>query len=182
MLISSPKSFIRPDEVAILDAGFKISAIQQAQIKQAVVRLASNSVAQRNYAKAYKGRGRRPVYGEIVRPLARTYKGRCIPATAPDDRAEFEYGGRTITVKIWYDLILPGLVPNPDNETFHIYLFEDPAYHDPLLLAATLRLQPRTCFALYQDRWPVEQVPLGAKQMSGLHRHFVFAFSLEFCN
>lgn len=167
---------LQADEIAILDAGFKIGAIQQAQIKQAVVRLAGNSVAQRNYPKAYKGRGRRPVYGDIVRPLARTYKGRSIPATAADDRDRFEYQGRTIRVKIWYDLILPGVVPDPDNETFHIYLFEDPLYHDPLLLAATLCLQPRTSFSLYQDRWPVEQVPLGAKQMIGLHRHFVFAF------
>ena len=167
---------LQADEIAILDAGFKMSAIQQAQIKQAVVRLASNSVAQRNYAKAYKGRGRRPIYGDTVRPLARSYKGQSIPATAADDSDEFEYEGRIIKVKIWYDLILSGLLPAPDNDNFHIYLFEDPLYHDPLLLAATLRLQPRSSFSLYQDRWPVEQVPLGAKQMIGLHRHFVFAF------
>ena len=34
---------------------------------------------------------------------------------------------------------------------------------------------PESVFALYLDRWPVEQVPLAAKQIIGLHRHFVFA-------
>jgi hypothetical protein len=32
-----------------------------------------------------------------------------------------------------------------------------------------------TIFRLYLDRWPVEQIPLVAKQMLGLHRQFVFA-------
>ncbi len=29
--------------------------------------------------------------------------------------------------------------------------------------------------AIYQDRWPVEQIPLAAKQMVGAHRQFVHA-------
>jgi len=36
-------------------------------------------------------------------------------------------------------------------------------------------LKPESTFALYLDRWPVEQVPLAAKQMIGLNRQFVFA-------
>jgi hypothetical protein len=43
--------------------------------------------------------------------LARTYKGRLIPATEADFTTAFEFEGRTITVKGWYDLILPGLIP-----------------------------------------------------------------------
>lgn len=163
------------DEVALLDAGFKLAAVQAAEIERAVVRLAANMTARRNYPVAYKGRGRRPVYGELVRPLARTYKGRTIPATAPDYSDEFESEGRTIKVTGWYDLILPGVLPHPDNDTFAIYVFEDPLYNTPLLLGTTLRLQPVTSFALYQDRWPVEQLPLAAKHMVGAHRQFVFA-------
>ena len=34
---------------------------------------------------------------------------------------------------------------------------------------------PETAYLIYRDRWPVEQAPLAAKQMIGLHRHFVFA-------
>jgi len=166
---------LEPDEVALFDAGFKLAALQAADIERAVVRMAVNVTARRNYPAPYKGRGRRPVYGSIVRPLARTYKGRTIAATEPDFTNEFEYEGRTIKVKGWYDLILPGVVPAADNDTFDMYVFEDPLYNDPLVLAATLHLQPVASFALYQDRWPVEQVPLAAKQMLGAHRQFVFA-------
>lgn len=166
---------LQPQEIAIFDAGFKLAALQAAQIKQGVVRLAANATAYRNYAAEYKGRGRYPVYGQIVRPLARRHKGKQIPATAPDFTTEFEHQGRTIAVKGWHDLILPGVVPDPDNETFDVYVFEDPLYDEPLVLAATLRLLPKTSFGLYQDRWPVEQVPLAAKQMIGAHRQFVFA-------
>jgi hypothetical protein len=167
---------LAPDEVALFDAGFKLAALQAADIERGVVRLAANVTARRNYPAPYKGRGRHPVYGPIVRPLARTYKGRTIDATAPDFTDEFEFEGRTIKVKGWYDLILPGVVPDPNNDTFDIYVFEDPLYHDPLVLGATLPLRPVTSFALYQDRWPVEQVPLAAKHMIGAHRQFVFAY------
>ena len=54
-------------------------------------------------------------------------------------------------------------------------VFFDPAYQDPLLLATNVALKPESVFAFYLDRWPVEQVPLAAKQMIGLHRQFVFA-------
>lgn len=167
---------LAPDEVALFDAGFKIAALQAAEIKQGVVRLAANVTARRNYPAPYKGRGRRPVYGEVVRPLVRTYKKRSIPASQPDFTDEFEHAGRTIKIKGWYDLILSGVVPDPDNDTFDIYVFEDPLYHAPLVLGTTLRLRPATSFALYQDRWPVEQVPLAAKHMVGAHRQFVFAY------
>lgn len=163
------------DEVALFDAGFKLAALQAAEIERAVIRLATTVTARRNYPAPYTGRGRRPTYGPVVRPLARTYKGRTIAATAPDFTDEFEYEGRRIKVKGWYDLILPRVVPHPDNQTFDIYVFEDPWYRDPLVLGATGRLRPVTSFTLYQDRWPVEQVPLAAKHMIGAHRQFVFA-------
>jgi hypothetical protein len=167
---------LAPDEVALFDAGFKLAALQAAEIERGVVRLAANVTARRNEPASYRGRGRRPVYGLLVRPLARTYKGRTIAATRPDFTDEFEYEGRPIKVKGWYDLILPGVVPDPTNQTFHIYVFEDPLYDQPLVLGATLRLRPATSFSLYQDRWPVEQVPLAAKHMVGAHRQFVFAY------
>jgi hypothetical protein len=166
---------LAPDEVALFDAGFKLAALQAADIKRGVIRLAANVTARRNYPAPYKGRGRRPVYGPLVRPLARTYKGRTIAATSADFSQTFEYEGRIIKVTGWYDLILPGVLPAPENETFDIYVFEDPLYQTPLVVAATLRLEPATTFGLYQDRWPVEQVPLAAKHMIGAHRQFVFA-------
>jgi len=51
----------------------------------------------------------------------------------------------------------------------------DPCYREPWLLACPLRLSSPALRGLYRDRWPVEKVPLAAKQMLGRARQFVFA-------
>ena len=51
----------------------------------------------------------------------------------------------------------------------------DPLYAQPWLLATDLLIAPPDVKALYQDRWPVEKIPLAAKHMLGAHRQFVFA-------
>jgi len=63
---------------------------------------------------------------------------------------------------------------NPPG-AFAIYVYHDPFYKQPLVLATNLNAQPETAYLIDRDRWPVEQAPLAAKQMIGLHRHFVFA-------
>jgi len=40
-------------------------------------------------------------------------------------------------------------------------------------LAVSVSLSPESVHAIYKDRWPVEQIPLSAKQMVGAHRQFV---------
>ena len=62
-LLGQVGQFLAPDEVALFDAGFKLAALQAAEIEQAVVRLAANVTARRNYPAPYKGRGRRPTFG-----------------------------------------------------------------------------------------------------------------------
>ena len=52
--------------------------------------------------------------------------------------------------------------------------FFDPCFEQPLVLATTIRCSAKTLFELYIDRWPVEQVPLVAKQRIGLCRQYVF--------
>jgi len=42
-------------------------------------------------------------------------------------------------------------------------------------LATSLKQKPATVKAIYNDRWPVEQIPLAAKQMVGAQRQFVHA-------
>lgn len=59
--------------------------------------------------------------------------------------------------------------------TFSVYAIYDPAYTTPWLLATRLKVKASTLKAMYQDRWPVEQIPLAAKQMVGAHRQFVHA-------
>ena len=51
----------------------------------------------------------------------------------------------------------------------------DPAYAEPWVLATNLPLAAADVLAFYHARWPVEQVPLTAKQLLGAQRQFVFA-------
>ncbi len=163
-------------EVAVVDAGFAIAALQAAQIARFVVRLAVNCTARRNQLPAYAGRGRPAEYGELVRPLARTHQGQVIEATQPDWHQRFSHQARTILVHGWDNLVLPTVKVSPANQTFRILVFFDPLYAKPLVVGTTLSVAPQTVLALYRARWPVEQVPLAAKQILGLHRHFVFAY------
>jgi hypothetical protein len=54
-------------------------------------------------------------------------------------------------------------------------VIHDPRWTEPLVLATTLPIAARTLRDLYLDRWPVEQLPLAAKQMLGAARAFVSA-------
>ncbi len=162
-------------EVLVFDAGAHISELESASVKRYVLRLASNCTARRNCLPEYSGRGRRPQYGQLVRPLTRQRKGKILAATEPDFETSFELDGRTIRVHSWSNLVLSDVKVDPSVATFSIWVFFDPLYTDPLVLGTNLSLQPLSIFRLYLDRWPVEQVPLVAKQMLGLHRQFVFA-------
>jgi hypothetical protein len=163
------------DQVVVVDAEFAIAELQTAAIPRYVVRLASNATARRNYLPAAKGRGRPAVYGEKVRPLPRQWKERQLAATPPDQQSHFDYQGRRIQVTFWHSLVSADTPANTEAQTFSIYAYTDPLYKQPLLLATNLRLEAQTAYLIYRDRWPVEQAPLAAKQMIGLHRHFVFA-------
>ncbi|MGH7928360.1 MAG: hypothetical protein ACREQV_11250, partial [Candidatus Binatia bacterium] len=165
------------DRVIVVDAEFSIAELQAADVPRYVVRLASNATARRNQLPAYKGRGRYPQYGETVRPLPRKRQAHQIPATTPDQQSHFDYQGRRIQISFWHGLVsvdTPAAAANLQH-TFAIYVYADPRYKQPLVLATNLCLLPETAYLIYRDRWPVEQAPLAAKQMIGLHRHFVFA-------
>lgn len=162
-------------EVAIVDAGVEISDMQAVGMEQYVIRMALNCTGRRDYLPAYKGRGCRPKWGEKVRPLPRTHLENVIATTPPDKEEAIHVEGRDIRVHGWCDLIPAAYKPGEAPDTFTIWVFFDPLYDKPLVLGTNLRsAQPLTIFCLYQDRWPVEQIPLVAKQMLGLHRQFVF--------
>lgn len=163
------------DEVLVVDAGVKVSQLQEAGIGRYVVRLPINFTARRNHPAPYAGKGRKPTYGEWVRPLARTRTGKTIAATPPDRVETWTAEGRTLRAEIWENLVRPGVVPGPQAQAFRVYAIHDPAYEQPWLLATPLPLPAPTVKALYHDRWPVEQIPLAAKQMVGAHRQFVHA-------
>ena len=75
--------------------------------------------------------------------------------------------------EVWTDLVLPDAAPG--SPTFAVVAVHHPAYREPLLLATPLPLAPQPVRAIYRDRWPVEQLPLAAKQMVGAARQFVHA-------
>ena len=163
------------DDVAMMDAGVKLADVHAAGLECYLLRLATNFTARRNQPKPYCGKGRKPVYGELIRPLERSYKGKTIAASPPDREETWTEDGVNMRAEIWEDLILPGVIPSAQAKTFQVYAIYDPAYSSPWLLATPLRLKAATLKAMYQDRWPVEQIPLAAKQMVGAHRQFVHA-------
>jgi len=73
--------------------------------------------------------------------------------------------------------VLPDVNPHEQAKTFNVYVIYDPAYTSPpRVLATPLKLKAATVKAIYQDRWPVEQIPLSAKQMVGAHLGVFAAF------
>lgn len=162
-------------EVLVHDAGASIADMQAAGVPRYVVRIALNTTARRNELLPRKPKGRPPEYGPLVRPLPREYQGRTISATPPDIKTDFSFEGRTIRVYGWHNLVRPDQKVAAANETFTLWVFFDPLYREPLVLGTNLTVRPETVFRLYLNRWPVEQVPLVAKQLLGLERQFVFA-------
>jgi hypothetical protein len=151
------------EDVAVMDAGVKLADLQASGLTGYLLRLATNFTARRNRPRPYAGRGRKPVYGEKIRPLERSYQGKTIAASSPDRVETWTEDGVEIRAGIWEDLILPEVIPGPQAKTFQVYAIYDPAYSTPWLLATPLLLKAATVRNLYQDRWPVEQVPLSAK-------------------
>ena len=166
---------LNEDEAGIFDAGFRLKELQSAELKRYVIRLPKNFTARRNQVAPYKNIGRRPTYGEWVRPLSRQYNDHEIAATPADREVCWEEGGCTIRAEIWENLIRPGVVPDHKNSSFWVVAIHDPLYREPWLLATELPIEPLSVKRLYQDRWSVEQIPLAAKHMVGADRQFVFA-------
>jgi hypothetical protein len=162
------------DDVLVLDAGFGLALLQAEGATRYVVRPAKNSTFRRAAPPAYRGRGRPPSRGLLVRPLPRRYKGRTLSATLPDHTECWEEEeGVVLRAEQWTDLLLP--TAGADASTFTVVALHDSRYQEPLLLATPLALPPLVLRALYPDRWAVEQIPLVAKQLLGAARQFIHA-------
>jgi hypothetical protein len=173
-LLQQVVEHLAEDEMPVLDAGFKLQALIQAGLKRFVVRLAKNFTARRNFLPEYEF-GRPDEYGEIVRPLARSYDGKLIPATPPDRVEAWQQHGLELRAEFWDNLVLPECKPSAENPTFTVVAVYDPRFENPWLLACPLQWSGADFWGCYQDRWPIEQLPLAAKHMAGAHRQFVFA-------
>ena len=173
-LLTLVSSCLKEDEVAVYDGGASIGDMQNAKVERYVVRLPINCTARRNYLPPQE-RGRPREYGEIVRPIARSYKGRILPSTSPSLQGEFSFEGRKIKCSGWKDLLRNDQKVSEAEESFNIWVFHDPLYRTPLVLGTNMDVEPKVIFQLYHDRWVVEEVPLVAKQLLGLARGFLFS-------
>jgi hypothetical protein len=164
-----------PTDILVLDREFTVGQLVAAGATVWVTRLLKNVTARRADPPPYGGRGPRPKRGVLVRPLARRRDGREIIATPPDQVTTWtehdSTGDRTLRAEQWFALVLPDAAHG--SPTFTVVAIFDPEYTQPLLVATPLALSPQTVRELYRDRWPIEQIPLAAKQMLGAARQFV---------
>lgn len=172
--VTQAARLLQANEVLLHDGGLSIAQLQATGAARFVVRLGTNCTARRPYLPVYKGRGRPPTRGVLVRPLARKWKDRLLPASPPDVTTTFAFAERTITACGWLDLMRPDLKVVEDHERYAIWVFTDPLFKTPLVLGTNLSAPPAVIFSLYLDRWPVEQIPLVTKQLLGCQRQFVF--------
>lgn len=163
---------LQPDEVLGVDAGFGVADLLTGSVPRFVARVARNFTARCNDLPAYKGRGRRPPSGARVRPLPRKHKGKTIAATPPEATVHWVVAGRIIRAHIWDNLVLA--TAQPGATTFRCVVSHDPRYQEPLVMATNQPVSASALWCLYRDRWPIEQLPLAAKQMLGAQRAFVF--------
>jgi hypothetical protein len=170
-LLRAAAGWLLSEEALIVDREVGVALLQEAGVRAYVARLPKNFTARRAAAPPYRGRGRPPTRGALVRPLPRRRKGHLVTATPPDQVATWTEGAAVVRAEVWEQLVLTDA--GPGSPTFAVVAVHDPRYRAPLLVATPLALAPRLVRDLYRDRWPVEQIPLAAKQMLGAARQFV---------
>src|SRR2546426_10210902 len=98
-------------------------------------------------------------------------------APPPARKEPWQVGARKAPLRLraefWDGLVLADAPPGAPP--FSTAVIHDPRFDEPLLLNTALPLTGAQLQAFYLDRWPVEGLPLTAKQMLGAARQFVFA-------
>jgi len=172
-LVGAAAPLLDPADVTVTDRGIPVSFLHAAGIPRYVARLPKKASARRASLPARAGPGRPCTKGAVVRPLARTYRGRTVPATPSDHVETWADGEQVVRAEQWTDLVRADA--RPGSATFTIWAIHHPRYTEPLLLATNLPVDSSVLWQLYRDRWPVEQLPLAAKQLIGAGRQFVHA-------
>jgi hypothetical protein len=173
-LLQQAVALCAPRDVLVVDAGFGVALLQEVQAPRYLARVGKHFTARRaTLPRQPGGRGRPRKYGLLVRPQARPFKGKLLPATPPDAVASWTDGPHTLRADQWTELVLPK--GTPDGPRFQVFVIHVPGFPEPLALATSLPLTAAAAWALYRDRWPIEQLPLAAKQMLGAARQFVHA-------
>src|SRR5204862_8268492 len=100
-------------------------------------------------------------------------KGKTLSATTPDRDEPCLIDGYLVRIQTWEHLVLADA--KPGAPTFTCRVIRDPRYPEPPVLVTPLTAGGVVVYALYRDRWPIEQWPLSGKQRGGAVRQFVFA-------
>ena len=135
--------------VLVHDAGATVKEMQAVGAARYVLRLARNCVARWSYLPE-KAHGNRQ-YGDLIRPLARSRKGKEIASTDdPSETTSFEYKGVTIQVKRWRKIVSVDAKVADKGETYDIWVFLTRAIgsHCSWLPILTPQLRPFTNFIL----------------------------------
>ena len=183
-------------DVVTADRKFSPLTLLKAGCQHMVLRRPKNMTMRRASPPLYAGRGRRPTRGEVVRPLPRRYKGREIPASAPDATCQLEdtrLDGTvcTLDAKLWHQVLLPAQVncnwtiseqtlALMSETVWTVIVIAHPDFDEPMVLLMNVDLNAQQAYRVVRSRWGIEQPPLVAKQLLGLHRQFVWAPNMRF--
>ncbi len=155
-LIECTAQELAPDEALVVDAGFCLAHLLEQTLAHFVIRGRKNLTALRADLPAYQGRGALPKRGALVRPWARTYKGKIIAATPADRILVWCHEGRRIEAAVYENLVLTDA--KPEAARFCCVVICDPRYKEPLILLSNLAVSAYHLWQLYRDRWPIEIV------------------------
>jgi hypothetical protein len=162
---------LRANEALVVDAGFSLWDLRQIENASFVVRMPQNASARRNVLPTYCGKGTHPKWGVLVRPLPRTYARNPVSATPADLEFCWKEGPVLVRAYLYDNLVAAN--EHPGAKGYRLIVILHPHYSKPLLLATNLLVSVQAVYHLYKDRWPVEQLPLSAKQILGAERSFV---------
>ena len=94
-------------------------------------------------------------------------------ATEPDRVVGWEDGPHKVKAHLYENVVAAD--EKPGGTPYRLMVVFDPRYHKPFVLATNLTVTAEAVWRLYKDRWPVEQLPLAAKQILGAERSFVLS-------
>jgi hypothetical protein len=192
--------FLTTQDLVVADRKFPVMVMLESGVKNIVVRRATNITLRRKYQPENQGeqprtRGRPKSKGELIRPLARVYKGKTIQASCPDQEQSWQQqiGSGTkariveLRAHLWRDIEL--VEQKTWNElqkelnkqqSWVVCVVQHPDYEVPMVILYNLELSAQEANTAMRGRWGVEQLPLVSKQLLGLHRMFVDADEMRF--
>jgi hypothetical protein len=143
VLVQAAVAHSAADDVLVCDAGFPLTLLQEEGAGRFVMRLAKNATFRRATPPAYRGRGRPPRCGPVVRPLPRTYRRRRLSATPPDTALSWEEDDVQLCAQMWHDLVPP--TAGVGAPRLRVVALFDPRYREPWLLATPPPSRRRHC-------------------------------------